>query len=205
MCQAAPQTVWKVKQVPGMGWYRLLSAASDREMCMDVVAGANMVQVWTCARRQANQLFEVLQDSPLLVKASHECIGYGKGQHRTLKAGSAVTVVPCHAKRALSLKYLTVPKSKQHSTSPVTKEGSYFKTLKQQEATIFHGTSKEELDSGAGVEEEVTPREMTSTVQMIFAMSFICFVLFCISLTYVFYQQYVEDSYKKTDDKIEII
>ena len=75
-CVDSVNSKWRIKPVELSSWVQIIANEGTGSKCLDVVVGADIVQLWSCAHNQNNQMFEVSQDGYILVKSSGKCLGF---------------------------------------------------------------------------------------------------------------------------------
>ena len=115
-CVDSVNSKWRIKPVELSSWVQIIANEGTGSKCLDVVVGADIVQLWSCAHNQNNQMFEVSQDGYILVKSSGKCLGFWH-QGRMVasqRKGLASWLSIAMLKGNLKWSYLTVEKETPH-------------------------------------------------------------------------------------------
>ena len=187
-CVDAVNSKWKIKSVELSSWVQIIANEGAGSKCLDVVVGADIVQLWSCAPNQNNQMFEVSQDGYILVKSSGKCLGFWHQQEdRRLPAeGVGIVVVDCHLKGNLKWTYLTAEKETPH-----------FNILKPQVAS---DALTSELDDAQDESESDT--FLDTLRKFLLLLSLLFFVAFCAYAIYFVANQSRIGQRKKHDEAV---
>ena len=177
-----------------------------KKKCLDVVEGANVVQLWSCVNNHNNQLFEVAQDGGIVVKSTFECLGFeatgGKRHNGYPKENDPVIVVQCHTKNALKWTYLDV------------KPDTFYSVLKPQAAKNGPLSTKEDLNQDDGYSDQYLDEDDGDSIdgldntyldrfrKFLLLLSFLFFLAFCSYLLYFIIRRNQTGRGKKNDERV---
>ena len=187
-CVDSVNSKWRIKPVELSSWVQIIANEGTGSKCLDVVVGADIVQLWSCAHNQNNQMFEVSQDGYILVKSSGKCLGFWhQGKDGGLPAeGIGIVVVDCHVKSSLKWSYLTVEKETPH-----------FNILKPQVAS---DALTSEVDDAQDESEGDT--FLDTLRKFLLLLSLLFFVAFCAYAIYFLANQFRIGQRKKHDEAV---